>query len=377
MDYFAKTFFNFLNERNIKKFSYLDIEKFNIYLLENDSDIFGAVQKRKKDQEEINSLIKNSESNQTAYFQICSLIVNDRSNVIYQIEKFKLDHNFFKATTFFYKEIERMCNEECKNLVGFIGDFILTDEIMRLGRTLLDYHLSLKNYSLAEKMAKTLVVLNQRDKYHATVDLAHIYLKDNNLEKITQLYAKCSTPNVEVTFCLFIVYLLNGKDNYAISLISEIRSKNCYLIPCFIGIIDSEMYKNYYKEDKQLSEFINIIKNLLVFFPMEKREELISNLSEDTYSDIIAESCLSDIEKMMVIKKIYQSENQTIKRGELFNSVVDYYFLKTHNALESGKKVNEIIDFLEKENYIFINQENISLTLLGQAFINLKSKALI
>lgn len=377
MDFFDKAFFNFLNEKNIKKFSYSDIEEFNNYLLENDSDIFCAVQKRKKDQEEINLIIKNSESDQAAYFQICSLLANDRNNVIYQIEKFKLDHNFFKATTFFYNEIERMCNEECKNLVGFLGDFILTDDIMRLGRTLLDYHLSLKNYSLSEKMAKTLVVLNHRDKYQATIDLAHIYLKDNDLEKITQLYAKCSSPNVEVAFCLFICYLLNGKDSYAISLVPEIRCKNCYLIPCFIGIIDSEMYENYHKKDKQLSECIEIIKDLQDFFPIEKREELISNLSDDTCSDIIAESCLGDIEKMMVIKKIYQSENQTIKRGELFNSVVDYYFLKTHSALESGEKVNEIIDSLEKENYIFIDQENISLTLLGQAYLNLKSKALI
>lgn len=377
MKFFAKAFFDFLNEKGVKNFSYSDIEDFNNYLLENDSEVFSAVQKRKKDQEEIDSLKINCQSNKDYYFQICNLLSNDKNNALYQIEKFKLDNTFSRATTFFYKEIERMCTEEYKNLVGFIGDFILTDDIMRLGRTLLDFHLSLKNYSFAENLAKTLVVLNQRDKYHATIDLAHIYLRNNDLEKITRLYAKCTSPSVEVIFCLFICYLLNNKDNYAISLVPEIKNKNCYLIPYFMGMIDSKICENYHKNDEQLSKCIEIIKDLQDYFPKEKQELLLSQLSEDTCSDIIAESFLGDIEKMIVIKEIYRSNNQIIKRGELFNIVVDYFFSKTHNALESGEKVNKIIDSLEKENYIFIDQGNISLTLLGQAYLNLKSKTLI
>lgn len=347
---FSKKFKEFLNEKSIKEFSYNDIENFNQFLLNNDHEVKFRVEENLKHEEEVNNILLSNLNYNEKYKRLLELSENNPHDINYQRGLFMLTKDLESAIKFFYEEISYMYNGEFENLIGFFSNFVLTEEIVDFGMNIL-FEAKIKgDYQTSEKICKTIIVLNQNDKYHVGNELLMIYFVLGKYNELIDLYMKIKSPSIDQHLIVFLMYLKNHQIDYALSLLEIINKENQYLIPCVFSLLP----ESFLKEDKY-QKSLEIIKNLDWYISLEDRMNLISSLSNEEIEDLFFSYFNLNIDEISLIK-IIEENNSKIVKDQLINDYKD----------EFKDDISLLIDKLVRKEYLIEKEQNIFISSLGK-----------
>lgn len=358
---YATLFSQFLQDKNQEQFSYQDIAGFNQYLITNNLEIKNKYDLRKEKKDQIFKILNSDEEDSQKLTKIKELVDSDPNEVMFQIAEFIITRDYIKGIKFFYPYVDSMIKGEFQNLIGLFYDFIFSDDIMIFGKLLLDEMIYQSDFNLATKLAKTLIVLSQRDALKASSDLAFIFLYQKDYDGLVKLYLKCQPQIPEIEFCLFIAYILSDRFEYCLSLIPSLKNTIPYLL---IEFFDFDPNLDLSKKLDQQSEKFYQKYKLYLFG--EIKQEVFQKLNKEQLDNIAYEIFALSYNERKILEKINQNQSEFINRGELFNQVIYQIFSKEKDALQSAKIFNESIEKLESKHYINVQKDQISLTPYGQ-----------
>lgn len=369
MHKYSELFYQYLHDQNKENFTYEDIYRFNDYLINNFEDVKNLVEEDRINREYISKITEDSTLIDEKIKTLNDLILENPKDPNFQIGRLFFTKDVNEASLFFYERIDEMLNGEFKNLTGFFGDFILTRRIMELGTLIFYQYVINKEYRLAEKIAKTLLILNQNDRYSISSSLMYVYLTLEKYEEIIKFYMRIMIVDFEVNLAMLIAYLKLGKYDFAESINEELMKENPYLVLSFFHMLEGIEDKNIDIDDKLLKVADSVMTKLDYFISPKERLELIQSIDSHRIAELLEPYFALDEDEEMILSIIKKEENRIIFRKDLYNKIVDYFFDKIQDALETSKYIDQIIDKLVKSHYLIVDGDKLVLTVLGKTVL--------
>lgn len=369
---YSELFYKFLSQKGIEDFSLKEIEEFNNYL-PSLKEVEERVIEDKSNSTVCEEILCSNISKEEKLEKLEELIERFPHDVNFQLSYFLLSRNTNRAALYFYNEVEEMYNGEYVNLIGFFYDFFGTKKIMELGSYIMCQYFLDKEYSLAEKIGTTLLLLNTNDTLETSSTLAYIYLIQEKYDDLVNLYMRFKNPKIEVVFALFIAYLKLGKIDFASTMCEIVHELNPFVIMGFFALIDFDYEKFELVETFEKGSFEEakvIIYKLNIYFSIEERLHIITSLDQDEIIDLLS-PYLDLEEEFMQILFVINELNETCKKTNDYQIIdkVARYFYNNIDVNECSKMIKENLNTLISKKYVEIKDDSIILSPLGKIVI--------